>query len=64
MSANDIRTAAHEAGIRGDADAMVQICLAHGFVVQNPKSKRNIGRVPVMTIMQAYAAGIRARLAA
>lgn len=64
MSTNEIRTAAHEAGIRGDADAMVQLCQTHGFVVQNPKSKRNIGRVPVMTIMQAYAAGIRERLAA
>ena len=50
MTATDIRTAAHEAGIKGDSDAFVMLSLTHGFVVQNPKSKRNVGRVPVMDI--------------
>lgn len=64
MSANEILSTAHNLGINGDADGVVTLCLTHGFVVQNPKSKRNIGRLPVMDIMAAYARGIRARLAA
>lgn len=63
MNATEIFTTAHNLGIKGDADGVVQLCMAFGFVVQNPKAKRNIGRVPVMDIMAAYARGIRARFA-
>lgn len=63
MSDTEIFAAAHEAGIKGDTEAFTLLCLTHGFVVQNPKAKRNIGRVPVMDIMAAYARGIRARWA-
>jgi hypothetical protein len=64
MSSNEILATAHNLGIVGDAHGVALLCSTHGFVVQNSKAKRNIGRVPVMDIMAAYARGIRARFAA
>lgn len=61
MNTNEILTTAHNLGIAGDAQGVALLCSTHGFVVQNPKAKRNIGRVAVMDIMAAYARGIRAR---
>lgn len=61
--ANEIRNALFEAGKAGDSDAFVALCLAHGFVVRSPKSKRNVGRIPVDDMLAVYGQGIRARFA-
>lgn len=63
MSANEIRTALFEAGKKGDTEAFALLCLAHGFVVRSPKSKRNIGRLPVDEMLAVYGQGVRARFA-
>jgi hypothetical protein len=64
MSANEIRNAVFEAGKRGDTEAFALLCMAHGFVVRNPNSKRNIGRLPVDEMLAVYGRGVRARFAA
>jgi len=53
-----------EAGKRGDTEAFALLCMAHGFVVRNPNSKRNIGRLPVDEMLAVYGRGVRARFAA
>lgn len=64
MTRNEIIATAFEFGLKGDTEGFAVFAAAHRFVVQNPKAKRNEGRVPVMDMVVAYGEGARQRIAA
>ena len=64
MTAQEILSSARAFGESADAEGMGNLADAHRCVVANPRSKRNIGKVPVIDMMRAYADGLRTRLSA
>lgn len=59
MSQTEILAAARNFGSAHDADGFAVLAEAHRMVAQNPKAKRNIGKVAIIDLLRAYAEGAR-----
>lgn len=63
MTTQEILTICTQFGTARDNQNFNAFAAQHAFVVQNPKAKRNVGKVPAIDMLAAYARGVKEALA-